>query len=88
MSQIVSNVATAQRAPVYFCRHCEEHHDDRVRRSALARERRQSGLTRELSAVIVREGGRPSIPETAALEPRGLGVLDAPPARGMTIERT
>jgi hypothetical protein len=88
MSQIVSNVATAQRAPVYFCCHCEEQRDDRVRRSALARKRKQSGLTRELSAVIVREGGRSSIPETVVLEPRGLGVLDAPPARGMTIERT
>ena len=28
------------------------------------------------SAVIVREGGRSSIPETPAVEPRGCGVLD------------
>ncbi|MGX0961797.1 hypothetical protein AB7M63_002246 [Bradyrhizobium japonicum] len=29
-------------------------------------------------AVIVREGGRSSIPEAAVIEPRRLGVLDAP----------
>jgi hypothetical protein len=36
------------------------------------------------SAVIVREGGRSSIPETAVIEPIIRGVLDPPPARGMT----
>jgi hypothetical protein len=36
------------------------------------------------SIVIVREGGRSSIPEAAVIEPRGLGVLDTPPSRGMT----
>ncbi len=41
---------------------------------------------KQLSAVIVREGGRSSIPETAVLEQRGRRVLDAPPARGMTME--
>jgi hypothetical protein len=38
------------------------------------------------STVIVREGGRSSIPETSAKKPRSRGVLDAPPSRGMTIE--
>src|SRR6266851_9848182 len=37
-----------------------------------------------LSVVIVREGGRPSIPETSMIEPRSRGVLDPPHARGMT----
>src|SRR6266404_9625299 len=36
------------------------------------------------SVVIVREGGRSSIPETAVTEPRSRGVLDTPPSRGMT----
>src|SRR5262249_34663496 len=30
--------------------------------------------------------GRPSIPETAVLEPIGRGVLDRPPSRAMTTE--
>jgi hypothetical protein len=34
--------------------------------------------------VIVREGGRSSIPETPAMESRSRGVLEAPHARGMT----
>jgi hypothetical protein len=29
-------------------------------------------------AVIAREGGQSSIPETAAIEPRSRGVLDRP----------
>jgi hypothetical protein len=37
------------------------------------------------SAVIVREGGRSSIPETAVIESISRGVLDHPPARVMTI---
>jgi hypothetical protein len=37
--------------------------------------------------VIVREGGRSSIPEKSVIEPKGRGVLDAPHARGMTIPR-
>src|SRR4051812_26685098 len=37
-----------------------------------------------LSTVIVREGGRSSIPETSMKESRGHGVLDAPHPRGMT----
>jgi|GEM_PF-4895450 len=36
------------------------------------------------SVVIVREGGRSSIPETAVIEPIGRGVLDPPPSRRMT----
>ena len=31
---------------------------------------------KQLSAVIVREGGRSSIPEAVVLEPRGCHVLD------------
>jgi hypothetical protein len=34
--------------------------------------------------VIIREGGRPSIPETLMIESKGRGVLDPPHARGMT----
>ena len=34
--------------------------------------------------VIVREGGRSSIPETSAIESRSRGVLDPPHSRGMT----
>ncbi|WP_210183123.1 hypothetical protein, partial [Bradyrhizobium sp. AT1] len=34
--------------------------------------------------VIAREGGRSSIPETIVIEPISRGVLDSPPARGMT----
>ena len=37
-----------------------------------------------LSAVIAREGGRSSIPEASAIEPRSHGVLDTPPSRSMT----
>jgi hypothetical protein len=37
------------------------------------------------SVVIVREGGRSSIPETQMIEPISRGVLDTPPSRGMTI---
>ena len=36
------------------------------------------------SPVIVREGGRSSIPETSMIEPISRGVLDPPHARGMT----
>jgi len=35
------------------------------------------------SAVIAREGGRSSIPETPMIETISRGVLDAPPSRGM-----
>jgi hypothetical protein len=35
-------------------------------------------------AVIAREGGRSSIPETPAMQSRGRGVLVTPHARGMT----
>src|SRR5260370_33144732 len=38
-----------------------------------------------LSAVIVRESGRSSIPETLMIELKGRSVLDTPHARGMTI---
>jgi hypothetical protein len=38
------------------------------------------------SVVIVREGGRSSIPETPVIEPKGRSVLDTPPARGTTVE--
>src|SRR5829696_1553536 len=40
------------------------------------------------SVVIVREGGRSSIPETPVIVPIGRSVLDAPPSRGMTAETT
>jgi hypothetical protein len=36
------------------------------------------------SVVIVREGGRSSIPETSMIEPVSRGVLDTSPSRGMT----
>ena len=39
------------------------------------------------SAVIARESGRSSIPETSVVETIGRGVLDAPHARGMTAVR-
>jgi hypothetical protein len=39
------------------------------------------------SDVIARECGRPSIPETAAIEPRSRGVLGPPFSRGMTTGR-
>jgi hypothetical protein len=38
-------------------------------------------------AVIAREIGRCSIPETSMIESKGRGVLDPPPARGMTIAK-
>ena len=38
------------------------------------------------SLVIARAGGRPSIPEAVAIEPRSRGVLGTPPSRGTTIE--
>jgi hypothetical protein len=45
-------------------------------------------LCREIAAsysvVIVREGGRSSIPETPLIEPISRSVLDTPHARGMT----
>ncbi len=34
--------------------------------------------TASFSTVIAREGGRSSIPEAVVIEPRSLGVLDAP----------
>jgi hypothetical protein len=40
-----------------------------------------------LTAVIVRESGRSSIPKTAVTESKGRGVLDTPLARGMTTVR-
>jgi hypothetical protein len=36
------------------------------------------------SIVIVREGGRSSMPEAEVIEPMDRGVLDSPPSRGMT----
>src|ERR671918_576966 len=36
------------------------------------------------SVVIVREGGRSSIPETSMTELIGRSLLDIPPSRGMT----
>ena len=39
---------------------------------------------RRLPAVIVREGGRSSIPETFMIESISRGVLDTPPSRSMT----
>ena len=37
------------------------------------------------AAVIAREGGRSSIPETSMIESIGRSVLDTPPSRGMTV---
>jgi hypothetical protein len=37
-----------------------------------------------LPSVIVREGGRSSIPEKVVMESKSRGVLDTPPSRGMT----
>ena len=37
------------------------------------------------STVIVREGGRSSIPEAAVMESISRGVLDTPPSRGTTV---
>src|SRR6185436_13348918 len=45
--------------------------------------RRESADT--YSPVIVREGGRSSIPETSMIESISRSVLDAPPSRGMTV---
>ena len=49
-------------------------------RIALARQQQSS------SPRALRRGGRSSIPETSAIEPRSRGVLDSPPSRGMTGE--
>jgi hypothetical protein len=46
--------------------------------------RRISCLKNESPAVIVRESGRSSIPETLMIESKSRGVLDTPHARGMT----
>jgi hypothetical protein len=39
---------------------------------------------RPLAGRMTGSGGRSSIPKTSVIEPRSRGVLDAPPARGMT----
>jgi hypothetical protein len=41
-------------------------------------------IAEEYSVVIVRDGGRSSIPEAAVIEPISRGVLDTPPSRGTT----
>src|SRR5436305_9368529 len=46
---------------------------------------RAHGAARMLLAVIVREGGRSSIPETSVMDSISHGVLDPPHARGMTV---
>jgi hypothetical protein len=46
--------------------------------------RRDREIASATPTVIVREGGRSSIPETSVIEPRSRCVLDAPHARGMT----
>jgi hypothetical protein len=56
----------------------------RARASATRRLAMTNEYARHLSAVIVREGGRSSIPETSVIEPKGPGVLDTPLSRGMT----
>jgi hypothetical protein len=71
-------------------RHCEEQSDEAIQlplpHHGLLRFARNdvlnSGAT--LSTVIVREGGRSSIPETLMIESKSRGVLDTPHARGMT----
>ena len=40
--------------------------------------RRSSLFEIRIPAVIARLAGRPSIPETSAIEPKGRGVLDTP----------
>src|SRR5581483_252509 len=53
------------------------------------REARDSGShIRHPFGVIVREGGRSSIPETVAFTREASGILDAPLSRGMTAEKT
>src|SRR4029079_4696381 len=47
--------------------------------------RRQAGDAVS-KAVIAREGGQSSIPETPAMESKGRGVLDTPHSRGMTAD--
>src|SRR6185436_14378340 len=45
------------------------------------------GIVASYSVVIVREGGRSSIPETLMIESIGRGVLGHPPARVTTVVR-
>ncbi|SFI54169.1 hypothetical protein SAMN04487925_103215 [Bradyrhizobium sp. cf659] len=61
----------------------------RVERRSKTRAKSAARLRRRVCdytlAVIAREGGRSSIPEAVVMEPRGCGVLDSPPSRGMTV---
>ena len=45
-----------------------------------------ANASRSTRAVIVRESGRSSIPETLVMEPAHRGVLVTPHTRGMTTE--
>src|SRR5262245_59811965 len=69
-----------QRAPGLPCALCFEERMNLKTSGASCRE-----TVASYSVVIVREGGRSSIPETAMIETMRCGVLDAPPSRGMTI---
>jgi len=60
------------------------YHRAPLRADPLARNDGRFNIFSAFSAVIVREGGRSSSPETSAIDSTGRGVLDAPPARGMT----
>ena len=42
-------------------------------------------IAKSYSVVIVREGGRSSIPETSMIELKSRGVLDHPPAGDVSI---
>jgi len=47
---------------------------------------RRREIAKSYSVVIVREGGRSSIPKTSVIEPRSRSVLDPPHSRGMAAE--
>jgi hypothetical protein len=42
-------------------------------------------LSSSALCALAHWGGRSSIPEAVVMEPRGRGVLDSPPSRGMTV---
>src|SRR6266850_2095558 len=51
-------------------RHCEERSDEAIHLSACGAMDCFAALAMTATAVIVREGGRSSIPETSVIEPR------------------
>jgi hypothetical protein len=70
-----------QRAPGIPCSLFEGECLCKARAQSVAGSRSRASL----SVVIVREGGRSSIPEASVIEPRSRGVLDTPHARGTTV---